>query len=93
MFNLDISEDTYLRLKREGYVFEYAEKMLTIRGQCYEPLIEFLWDERKHLVIVLTKYKVFYAEKITINGQKYPVIFMTDKKGIGRSITSKENDN
>ena len=32
MFNLDISEDTYLRLKREGYVFEYAEKMLTIRG-------------------------------------------------------------
>lgn len=29
MFNLAISEDAYLKLKKEGYVFEYAEKRLT----------------------------------------------------------------
>lgn len=43
------------------------------------------------MVIVLTKYKVFYAEKVAINGQKDPVVFMTDKKGIGRSITLKND--
>ena len=87
MFNLAISEDAYLKLKKEGYVFEYAEKRLTIRGKYYETLIEFLWDEDRHLVIVLTRYKAFYAEKITISGQKYPIVFMTDKEGIGRSIS------
>ncbi len=91
MLNLTISEDVYLRLKKVGYVFEYGEKKLTIRGQYYEPIIEFLWDEYKHMVIVLTKYKVFYAEKVAINGQKDPVVFMTDKKGIGRSITLKND--
>lgn len=92
MFNVTISEDTYSRLKKKGYVFEYAEKMLTIRGQYYEPLVEFLWDESRHLVIVLTRYKVFYADKISISGQRNPVIFMVDKKGIGRSITSKDDE-
>ena len=86
MFNVTISEDAYLKLKKEGFVFEYAEKRVTIRGKYYETLIEFLWDEEKHLIIVLTRDKVYYAEKITIGGQKYPIVFMTDKKGIGRSI-------
>ena len=70
MLNLDnLRRCVFEAKKRKGMCSSMREKKLTIRGQCYEPIIEFLWDERKHLVIVLTKYKVCYAEKITINGQ------------------------
>lgn len=70
MLNLIISPFDRWHLSKKCYCFEFSEKMTTIRKSDQKPVIEFIYDEQKGQITVLTKDDVYYASKVEIKANE-----------------------
>lgn len=64
MLNVNIYKTTLETMEKYGYVVEEKLHQIKIRNPVKKTIIEILWVESEKNIIIMTKDKVVYAEKI-----------------------------